>query len=120
MAILRPHQSPAGDVKDPDKLDPESRKKWYEGNLAKRKDEVEAGRFVDVEEVRGEWGAILRMVGEMLDVIPDKLERKCQLPPEALSHVENIIDAIRNDLGDMLEQDLLPGETADIFQEAEV
>lgn len=119
-AILRPQQqTPTGYVADPEKLPPDERKKWYEGNLAKRKDEIEAGRYVDVEAVRNEWGKVLRIVGEMLDVIPDKLERKCQLPPEALIHVENIIDAIRNDLGDIIEQDLLPGETADLFNRAD-
>ncbi len=91
-------------VEDPEKLPPKDRLDYYRSQNEKSKYEREQGLLVPLDDVREEFANIIKIVVPSLDTLPDVLERKCQLPPEAIEQVEAVVGRIRDDIAKELEK----------------
>lgn len=89
---------------DPDSLSPTDRDAHYraEGRkdslLLSRRELVTTGDAVAVV------NALAGLLRDACDLIPDALESRCQLPPEALAVVERELDACRAGIADQVRQ----------------
>lgn len=91
-------------VDNPDELPPKDRLDYYRSQNEKSKYEREQGLLVPLDDVREEFANIIKIVVPALDTLPDVLERKCQLPPEAIEQAEAVVDRIRDELAKELEK----------------
>jgi hypothetical protein len=83
---------------DLDRMSPNARDAYIrsERNLVKLKQEC--GQLIPVAEVERECASIFRAVVDMLELLPDTLERDCGLPAHALVRLEEHLDKARVDL----------------------
>ncbi|MCK9622229.1 MAG: DUF1441 family protein [Methylobacter sp.] len=88
---------------DPDKMPPKERRDWYEGNLAKKKDALAEGALVDAEDCRQRMADLIKPGIQLLDSLPDILERDFNISPEAIIAVERRIDALRVEWAEQIE-----------------
>lgn len=91
-------------VDDPDKLAPKDRLDWYKGQNEKIKFEREVKLVIPQDEVSREFAQVVKLCVRTMETLPDILERKCHLPPEAISHVEHECDSAREELANLLEE----------------
>ena len=103
-AILQTDQVPFDQIKDPEKLAPKDRLDWYKGNNEKNKFEREAGTLIPVNEVSIEMAKIVKTCVRTVETLPDILEMKCQLDPDAILQIENVCDSVRDELAQELEK----------------
>ena len=87
---------------DPDALDPFKRRAHYQGEHEKLKLEIERGLLVPVIEVEQEMAALLKIVAETLDGLPDMIERDAGVSSAVLILVERLLDNCRNQLYERL------------------
>lgn len=89
----------AGEVEvDPERLTPFMRRAHYQSELEKLKLETERRELIPRIEVEQEMAHVLKIVAEMMDTLPDILERDCGLKPKVLDKVEKCLDKTRDDL----------------------
>lgn len=89
-------------IEDPDKLAPKDRLDWFKSENERRKLERDEGGLVASLEVRTEIAGVVKLVTQMLDTLPDILERDCRLSIDVVGKVEEQIDALRHDLAEVL------------------
>lgn len=65
--------------------------------------EVDSGNYLSREAFRQASATLLAEVGQALRSLPDLLERKCALPPEAIEVTEKVIDEALLTLSEGLE-----------------
>ena len=85
----------AGAVSDPAALPPMERRAWYQSERERTALDREQGALVPVDEVREQLALVLKITSQMLETLPDRLERDGALAPSALPLVEQAIDAVR-------------------------
>jgi phage terminase Nu1 subunit (DNA packaging protein) len=92
----------AAKAEDPDSLPPTERDAHYRAEG--RKDDLlrARGELRKAEEVARHANRLARVLTNALDLIPDTLESRCQLGPEALALVEQTLDAARTNLAEEL------------------
>ncbi|MGL4516774.1 MAG: DUF1441 family protein [Shewanella sp.] len=99
------NQIVSGDGSDPDKLDPKSRKDWFQSENERLKYQRETKELVPSTEVRDELAIVLKRVTSFFDSLPDRMERSRQFTAEQLEALEKVSDQLRvdlyNDLKDM-------------------
>ena len=93
---IRDYDQPRYDTKDPDSLPPKERRDWYEGNNAKLKYEKELGKLVDAEQARQMLADMVKPGIQLMETIPDKLERDFSISVLALLEIEKMIDELRD------------------------
>ncbi len=76
-------------------MSPKERKDWYEGEKVRVGLEVEKGNLITIDEYRAEMARILKQVAGTLETLPDVLERKCALSPDAVLRAQEEIDKER-------------------------
>lgn len=62
----------------------------------------ERGRYVLADDVRTEMAGIVKKVTQMLDTLPDILERDASLPPKAVVRCQEVIADVRDQLAKSL------------------
>lgn len=90
------------DEKNPEDMPPKARKDWYEGEKTRVALELQNGNLVTLDEYRKEMAAILKDVAAMLETLPDVLERKCGLHPDAVLVMQSVLDETRTALADKI------------------
>lgn len=88
----------SADTQDPDRMAPFLRRAHYQGELDKLKLMEQRRELIPRLEAEQEMAALLKIVAECLDTLPDILERDCGLPPHALVKLEACLDRTREDL----------------------
>lgn len=83
---------------DPSNLPPSERKAWYQSENERVKLEKELRQLLAAEEVHLEMSKLAKAVTTTLDSLPDILERDCDLPPEAITRVQDSVDALREQM----------------------
>ncbi len=83
------------DAKSPENMPPKERRDWYEGEKVRVALELQSGNLLTLDDYRLELARILKQVANTLETLPDTLERKCALPPDALIAVQEEIDKER-------------------------
>jgi hypothetical protein len=102
VAILAPKVTL--DYSDPEKLPPKERRDWYAGTLDKRRIEKEEGKLLDYSETKQIMAEIIKPALQMLDSIPDNLERDYNIPPKAISEIEEKFNQLREHWANELEK----------------
>jgi hypothetical protein len=90
-----------GDVEvaqDPTRMEPKERKDWFQSENERIKLQKSLRQLIPDSEVMGVFSAMSGAMVQVLDTLPDILERDCALSPQAVLAVQSIIDNLRNEL----------------------
>lgn len=102
-AILVPQTSAGGFINDPNKMAPKERRDWFGSENDRIKLEKETGVLVATSDTREQMSEIVKMGLQILETLPDVLERDFSLTPEIIDGVERKIDALRITWAEALE-----------------
>ncbi|THA00325.1 DUF1441 family protein [Rodentibacter pneumotropicus] len=94
--------------KDVDELPPMERRAWFQSENERLRFEKEMGELIPAFEVAQQMSALAKYVVQHLETLPDILERDCGLPPNALIRVQQIIDDLRDQTAQHIQEDDLP------------
>lgn len=90
---------------DPQKLRPFERRAHYQAELEALTLATKRGELVPTFEVEQRYAELLKSIGEMLDTLPDILERDCGASPLLLARIEKRLDELRELLYTKLTED---------------
>lgn len=82
-------------LQNPALMPPKDRKDWYQSENERVKLEESTRQLIPEAEVVAVYSSMTKAVVQVLETIPDLLERDCALSPQAVSHVQNVIDDLR-------------------------
>lgn len=93
-------QGNSNPLQDPSQMPPKERKDWFQSENERVKLEKEQRGLIPVSEVVAVYSAMTKSVVQVLEVIPDILERDCALTPQAVAAVQSTIDDLRATLAE--------------------
>jgi hypothetical protein len=100
-ALFAGNSESGGDIShDPSKMIPKERKDWFQSENERIKLEKEQRGLIPVDEVVTVYSAMTKSVVQVLETIPDILERDCALTPQAVAAVQAAIDDLRTTLSE--------------------
>jgi len=102
-AILMPRATALNGINDPEMMAPKERSDWFKSENERLKFERDSGLSVDSDESRREMAEIAKMGLQVLETLPDILERDFNLDSKIISDVELRIDALRDQWADTVE-----------------
>lgn len=79
-------------------MDAHERKARYQSERERLKFEQETAQLIPASDVRREFAIWAKAVVQVLETLPDILERDCGLQPAAVSRVQFIIDDLRDQI----------------------
>ena len=85
-------------VKENGEMSPQDRKAWYQSENERLKFEREERELIPADEVSREFSILAKAVVQVLETLPDILERDCALTPAAVSRVQKVIDNLRDEM----------------------
>ncbi|MFO6502971.1 DUF1441 family protein [Serratia marcescens] len=85
-------------VADVDEMQPMDRKAWFQSERERLKFEQEIGELIPAADVTREFSNMAKAMVQVLETLPDILERDCALAPSAVSRVQSIIDDLRDQI----------------------
>jgi hypothetical protein len=97
-AIL--HLPMAEPVSDPMQLPPTERRAWFQSENERLKAAEKMGALVPAETHRSEMATICKTTSQVLEALPDLIERDCGIPPSAVVRMREIIETFRQTLFD--------------------
>lgn len=103
-AILSPPASIGVVTNDPDRMSPKERADWYKSENDRIKFERESGIAVDSNAAREQMAVIAKTGLQVLETLPDILERDYSLDAKIVSGVESKIDSLREQWANLLEE----------------
>ena len=87
-----------GAFSEPDKMPPNMRKDWFQSENERVKLEKSLGLLCDSEDVARNLALQAKAVIQVLETLPDILERDCGLQPNQVMKVQRSIDDLRDNL----------------------
>ncbi|MBF0035799.1 DUF1441 family protein [Citrobacter freundii] len=87
-------------IHNPSTMHPKDRKDWYQSENERIKLEKEQRKLIPADEVVIVYSAMRKAVVQVLDTLPDILERDCALSPKAVEVVQKSIDDLRYTLAE--------------------
>ncbi|WP_112198380.1 DUF1441 family protein [Rahnella sp. NRRL B-41462] len=100
----------SGDVAE---MTPSDRLAHWKAENERLSFEQSMGQLIPAEDVAREFSVMAKAVVQVLETLPDVLERDCALPPSAVMRVQNIID----DLRDQIAQKVIDAEPEEVTSE---
>lgn len=85
----------SGDVAE---MTPSDRLAHWKAENERLSFEQSMGQLIPAEDVAREFSVMAKAVVQVLETLPDVLERDCALPPSAVMRVQNIIDDLRDQI----------------------
>lgn len=85
-------------VQENGEMSPQDRKAWYQSENERLKFEKEERDLIPAEEVAREYAHMAKAMVQVLETLPDILERDCALTPAAVTRVQGIIDDLRDEM----------------------
>ncbi|WP_343529370.1 DUF1441 family protein [Yokenella regensburgei] len=79
-------------------MQPSDRLAHWKAENERLKFEQDTGQLIPADEVAREFSLMAKAVVMVLETLPDILERDCALPPAAVSRVQTIIDDLRDQM----------------------
>ena len=79
-------------------MEPQDRKAWYQSERERLKFEQEVGELIPASDVAREFAEMAKAMIQVLETLPDILERDCALNPATVSRVQSIIDDLRDQI----------------------
>ncbi|MGU6937209.1 DUF1441 family protein [Salmonella enterica subsp. enterica serovar Madelia] len=89
---------------DVDKMSPPDRKAWFQSERERLKFQQETGGVIPAGEVAREFSSMAKAVVQVLETLPDILERDCAMTPAAVVRVQKVIDDLRDQIAMKVEQ----------------
>lgn len=106
-------RSPEPTQTDVSKMEPQDRKAWFQSERERLKFEQETMQLIPASDVARDYAAIIKSVVQVLETLPDILERDCALSPMAVNRVQDIIDDLRDQMAQKIfdaDEEELPEE----------
>lgn len=100
-----------------DKMLPQDRKAWFQSERERLKFEQETSQLIPSSDVAREFSSMAKAVVQVLETLPDILERDCGLQPVAVARVQAIIDDIRDQMAQRVFDADSDDEEGDALQE---
>ncbi|EBN9929259.1 DUF1441 family protein [Salmonella enterica] len=100
-------------------MDPHDRKAWYQSERERLKFEQEVGELIPASDVAREFAEMAKAMVQVLETLPDILERDCALVPSAVMRVQSIIDDLRDEIARRVADDSKQEDTEEDNQEDE-
>ncbi|HAI1316851.1 TPA: DUF1441 family protein, partial [Escherichia fergusonii] len=72
------------------------RKAWFQSERERLKFQQETGELIPASEVSREFASMAKAVVQVLETLPDILERDCAMTPSAVVRVQKVIDDLRD------------------------
>lgn len=91
-----------GEVSDPEKLDPKSRKDWYDGEDKRLTIETKKRELIPVKEMGDALAMVFDSLKTFVVTLPDVLERDCDLNKEQVTRMIDIGDKLLDDFVEKL------------------
>jgi Protein of unknown function (DUF1441) len=88
----------AGEASDPQRMLPTDRKAWFQSENERLKYERAKRHLIPDAEHEEGIADVIKTCVQVMDTLPDRLERECRLPPAAVAIVVKAIDGVRDDL----------------------
>lgn len=85
-------------VQENGEMSPQDRRAWYQSENERLKFEKEERELIPADEVAREFSVLAKAVVQVLETLPDILERDCSLTPSAVSRVQDVIDDLRDEM----------------------
>lgn len=85
-------------VQEGGEMQPQDRKAWYQSENERLKYEQASNELIPADEVAREYTVLAKAVVQVLETLPDVLERDCALTPAAVSRVQAVIDDLRDEM----------------------
>ncbi|RKR64968.1 uncharacterized protein DUF1441 [Yokenella regensburgei] len=79
-------------------MPPSDRLAHWKAENERLKFEQDTGQLIPADEVAREFSLMAKAVVMVLETLPDILERDCALPPAAVSRVQTVIDDLRDQM----------------------
>lgn len=86
------------ELMDVDKMLPPDRKAWFQSERERLKFQQETGELIPASEVAREFSSMAKAVVQVLETLPDILERDCAMTPAAVVRVQKVIDDLRDQI----------------------
>lgn len=83
---------------------PSDRLAHWKAENERIKFEQETGQLIPADEVAREFSLMAKAVVMVLETLPDVLERDCALTPAAVARVQSIIDDLRDQMADRVQE----------------
>ncbi|EJC2030377.1 DUF1441 family protein [Escherichia coli] len=94
------------DIHDPSRMEPKERKDWFQSENERIKMETTLKQLVPASDVHREMALMLKVVTQVLDTWPDKLERDRGWNVSQIAEAQRAVDDIREALStEMRERD---------------
>ncbi|MGL9724453.1 DUF1441 family protein [Sodalis sp. (in: enterobacteria)] len=84
---------------NPDDMTPKERKDWFDSEKGRIWLEKEQRQLIPVHEVTAVYSALMKASVQVLETLPDVLERDAALTPSAVAVVQDAIDKVREGFG---------------------
>lgn len=94
----------APELVDIDKMLPPDRKAWFQSERERLKFQQETGELIPASTVTREFSSMAKAVVQVLETLPDILERDCAMTPAAVVRVQKVIDDLRDQIALKVEQ----------------
>lgn len=85
-------------VQENGEMSPQDRKAWYQSENERLKFEKDERELIPADEVAREFSVLAKAVVQVLETLPDILERDCALTPSAVARVQDVIDDLRDEM----------------------
>lgn len=95
----------AAELVDVDNMLPPDRKAWFQSERERLKFQQETSELIPAAEVSREFSSMAKAVVQVLETLPDILERDCAMTPSAVVRVQKVIDDLRDQIALKVEQD---------------
>jgi len=106
----------ASELVDVDNMLPPDRKAWFQSERERLKFQQETNELIPAAEVSREFSSMAKAVVQVLETLPDILERDCAMTPSAVVRVQKVIDDLRDRIALKVEQADSP-EQEDLTEE---
>lgn len=103
-AILMPQARPGEAINDPDKMSPKERADWFKSENDRLKFERESGQAIDVNHSREQMAVIAKTGLQVLETLPDILERDFALDADIIIDIQAKIDGLREQWANLVEE----------------
>lgn len=100
-----------------DEMTPPDRKAWFQSERERLRFEQETRQLIPASDVMREFSTMAKAMVQVLETLPDILERDCGLSPEAVNRVQNVIDDLRDQIAQKVSEADSPEDVEDIPQE---
>ncbi|WP_386696706.1 DUF1441 family protein [Lonepinella sp. MS14436] len=89
---------------DVDSLSPIERRAFWQAENERLKYEERTGELIPASEVALDVGSMAKAVVQVLETLPDILERDCGLPSNVLIRVQQVVDDLRDQMALHIQQ----------------